>query len=84
MKARVHIFYKDGVFDPQGNTISQSLQRMGFSRVASVRMGKVIDVELNSNSPEEAKRDVQKMCDGLLVNPVIESYKIELLSQGKG
>ncbi|MBI1859714.1 MAG: phosphoribosylformylglycinamidine synthase subunit PurS [Deltaproteobacteria bacterium] len=84
MKARVHIFYKDGVFDPQGNTVSQALQRQGFSRVASVRMGKVIDVEMNTTSTEEAKRDVQKMCDTLLVNPVIESYQIELINQGKG
>ena len=83
MKARINIFLKDSVFDPQGNTVSQSLQRLGFSKVANVRMGKVIDVELNTQSPEEAKRDIQKMCESLLVNPGIESYHIELL-QGKG
>lgn len=81
MKARVHIFYKDSVFDPQGNTLAQSLKRLGYSRVGNVRVGKVIDVELATESPDEAKKDLQKMCEALLVNPVIESYQIEL---GKG
>lgn len=84
MKARVHIFYKDSVFDPQGNTVAQSLQRLGYSKVNNVRIGKVVDIELNILSPEEAKRDIQKMCDMLLVNPVIESYHVELHQSGKG
>ncbi len=78
MKARIHVFYKDAVFDPQGNTVAQSLQRIGFSQVKAVRVGKVIDIELNSRSLDEAKRDLQKMCEKLLVNPVIESFKYEV------
>lgn len=80
MKARIHVFLKEGVFDPQGNTVAGSLQSMGFKKVKSVRIGKVIDVDLSYETPDEAKRDVQKMCDQLLANPVIESYKLEVLS----
>ena len=78
MKARVHIFYKDSVFDPQGNAVQASLNRLGFNKVKGVRIGKVVDLELGNSSGDEAKRDLQNMCDKLLANPVIESYKIEL------
>lgn len=78
MKARVLVFYKDSVFDPQGNTVASSLQKNGFAQVKDVRVGKVIDVELAANTREEAKREIEKMCEKFLVNPVIESYKIEL------
>lgn len=77
MKARVTIFYKDSVFDPQGNTLGQSLVSLGFP-VKGVRVGKVIDMELGSKSADEARRDLQKMCEKLLANPVIESFKYEL------
>ena len=81
MKARVFVFYKEGVFDPQGNTIATSLRQNGFAKVKDVRMGKVIDVEMETMSPEQAKNDLQKMCDRLLVNPVIESFKFELMEK---
>ena len=80
MKARVHIFFKDSEFDPQGNTLAQSLRRVGFTKVKDVRVGKVIDVEVENTEKEDAKRDLQKMCDQLLANPVIESYKVEILA----
>ena len=79
MKARVTIFYKDSVFDPQGNTIAGSLRRVGFQKVKDVRVGKVIDVDIETASMDEAKRDIQKMCEKLLVNPVIESFRYEFL-----
>lgn len=78
MKARVHVFYKDSVFDPQGNTLAQSLRRLGFAKVGDVRVGKVIDVQLTANSKDDARREVQRMCERLLVNPVIESYHFEI------
>lgn len=84
MKARVYVFYKDCVFDPQGNTLAESLKRLGYCRVNSVRVGKVVDVEITAHCADEAKRDLQKMCEQLLVNPVIESYQIEVTPQGKG
>lgn len=81
MKVRIHVFLKDGVFDPQGNTVAGSLKSMGFKKVHDIRIGKVIDVEVSNESPEEAKRDAQKMCEQLLVNPVIESYKLEIVNK---
>lgn len=81
MRARIYVFYKDSVFDPQGNTVAGSLKRMGFAKVDDVRMGKVIDVTFQQSSIEEARKDVAKMCDKLLVNPVIESYKVEFLDE---
>lgn len=78
MKARVTIFYKDSVFDPQGNTLAQSLRRIGFVKVGDVRVGKVVDLQLSHGSRQEAETDLRKMCDELLANPVIESYKYEI------
>lgn len=80
MKARVHVFYKDSVFDPQGNTLATSLRKVGFNGVKDVRVGKVIDVHLADNvNKDQATRDIKKMCEQLLANPVIESFKYELM-----
>ncbi len=78
MKGRVFVFFKDGVFDPQGATVAQSLKSLGFRKVTDVRIGKVIDVELEASSKEEAKSELHKMCEKLLANPVIESFKYEV------
>lgn len=78
MKARVTIFYKDSVFDPQGNTLAQSLRRIGFTKVGDVRVGKVVDLELSHGSRTDAEADLRRMCDELLANPVIESYQFEV------
>jgi phosphoribosylformylglycinamidine synthase PurS subunit len=83
VKARIFVFYKDSVFDPQGNTLAGSLRRIGFSQVRGVRVGKVIDVELETTSRDEAKRDLQKMCERLLANPVIESFRYEFPEESK-
>lgn len=80
MRARVHVFYKDSVFDPQGNTLADSLRRVGFAQVENVRVGRVIDVVLSSKvTKDQAARDIKKMCEQLLANPVIESFKYEFL-----
>ena len=79
MKARIHVFYKEGVFDPQGNTVQESLIRLGFSKVKGLRIGRVIDLELDYTNKEEAKREITKMCEKLLANPVIESFKHEII-----
>jgi len=81
MRARVHVFFKESIFDPQGNTVAESLKRLGFSQVKDVRMGKVIDIVLETEVIEEARRTVVKMCESLLVNPVIESYRVEYLEK---
>ncbi|MCF8467335.1 MAG: phosphoribosylformylglycinamidine synthase subunit PurS [Sneathiella sp.] len=79
MKARVYISLKNGVLDPQGKAISHSLQGLGFKNVLDVRQGKTIDLDLADMDRERAEAEVEKMCQQLLANTVIENYSIELL-----
>lgn len=78
MKARVTVFCKEAVFDPQGHTLAQSLRQIGFPSVKGARVGKVIELEISSQSASEAKQSVQAMCEKLLANPVIESFSYEI------
>lgn len=78
MIARVHVTLKKGVLDPQGNAISNALNSLGFSGVLGVRQGKFIEVQLDEADADEARRAVEKMCEKLLANTVIEDYAIEL------
>ena len=78
MKARVTVFCKEAVFDPQGNTLAESLRQVGFTQVRGARVGKVIDIELAANTSGEARSSVQQMCEKLLANPVIESFSFEI------
>ena len=76
MKARVHVMLKEGVLDPQGEAVRHALGALGFEGVAGVRQGKVIELELADGTSEET---VARMCETLLANTVIESYRIETL-----
>jgi len=76
MKARVHVMLKNGVLDPQGAAIQHALGSLGFSGVEAVRQGKVIELDLADGTTQET---IEQMCDKLLANTVIESYKIEVL-----
>ncbi|VXC72726.1 Phosphoribosylformylglycinamidine synthase subunit PurS [Oceanicaulis sp. 350] len=78
MKARIHVYLKPGVLDPQGQAVSNSLNHLGFDEVTGVRQGKLIEIDLNTADAEEAQQRVAEMCDKLLANPVIENYDIEL------
>ena len=78
MKARVYVTLKPGVLDPQGKTIKGALESLGFRGVTDVRMGKYLELELNHAKASAAKRDVERMCQKLLANPVIETYRIEI------
>jgi len=77
MKARVFVTLKEGVLDPQGLAIHGALSALGFSGVASVRQGKVFDIELSDT--RDAKARLKAMCEKLLANTVIEDYRVELL-----
>lgn len=80
MKARVHVGLKPGVLDPQGQAIAETLGRLGFDEVASARVGKTIELDLTGEpSREAAEARVKDMCEKLLANTVIESYRIELV-----
>jgi phosphoribosylformylglycinamidine synthase len=76
MKARVQIMLKDGVLDPQGAAVRHALGTLGFSGVEGVRQGKVIELDL---APGTTEATVTEMCEKLLANTVIESYRVEML-----
>ncbi|MFD1510756.1 phosphoribosylformylglycinamidine synthase subunit PurS [Lacimonas salitolerans] len=75
MKARVTVMLKNGVLDPQGEAVRHALGALGFDGVAGVRQGKVIELELEDGTTEET---VVQMCEKLLANTVIESYRVEM------
>ncbi|MDO5757722.1 MAG: phosphoribosylformylglycinamidine synthase subunit PurS [Rhodobacterales bacterium] len=76
MKARVHIMLKNGVLDPQGEAVRHALGSLGFEGVNAVRQGKVIELDLKDGTDEATVND---MCERLLANTVIESYRVEIL-----
>jgi phosphoribosylformylglycinamidine synthase len=80
MKARVLVRLKPSILDAQGVTVKRALASLGFVEVQDVRVGKVVDVELDGLGPEDARRRVDEMCARLLCNPVIEDFTVELLS----
>lgn len=79
MKARVHISLKNGVLDPQGKAISNSLHGLGFDKVLDARQGKTIELDLADMSKEQAEKEVDRMCQLLLANTVIENYSIDVI-----
>ena len=76
MKVKVIVTPKNGVLDPQGKAIQQTLNGMGFSGVNEVRQGKYFDIEINEKDEVKAKARVEDMCKKLLANLVIEDYQI--------
>jgi phosphoribosylformylglycinamidine synthase PurS subunit len=78
MKARVTVMLKSGVLDPQGEAIRHALGSLGFAGVEGVRQGKVIELDLATADAGKAEAEVKAMCEKLLANTVIESYRVEL------
>ncbi len=76
--ARVDVMLKPGISDPQGQTIERALPVLGYDGVTGVRVGKRIQLEVDSPTPDEAKSKVEEMCERLLANPVIESYEVSI------
>ena len=78
MKATVKITLKYGVLDPQGKAIEKSLGQLGFSGVNEVRQGRLIELDIDADTPEAAEKQITEMCEKLLANTVIENYDIQL------
>jgi phosphoribosylformylglycinamidine synthase subunit PurS len=78
MKATVHVTLKPGVLDPQGQAIGHALSGLGFDGVQSVRMGKYLELDLKETDRAKAEAEVKAMCEKLLANTVIESYRVEI------
>jgi len=77
MRAVVLVRPKAGILDPQGEAVESSLRQLGFT-VGEARVGKVIDLEVAADNPSAARAEIERMCERLLANPLIESYEIEL------
>ena len=78
MKAKVYVTYKPGVLDPQGQTVCQFLQHQGQSKVKNVRIGKLIEFDLEDMPGEEAQNLLDEIGRSVLANPVIETYRVEV------
>ena len=76
MKVKVIVTLKNGVLDPQGKAIQQTLNGMSFANVSEVRQGKYFDIEVSTEDEKKAKSKVEEMCKKLLANLVIEDYQI--------
>jgi phosphoribosylformylglycinamidine synthase len=78
MKARVTVTLKSGVLDPQGKAIEGALKALGIPGIASVRQGKVFDIELEAQDVGRAEGALRDAAEKLLANPIIENYRIEV------
>ena len=81
MKATVLVRPKTGILDPQGQAVERSLRQLGFS-VEGARIGRVIDLEVDAATVDEARSEAERMCERLLANPLIESYEIDVEADG--
>jgi phosphoribosylformylglycinamidine synthase len=79
MKATVSVRPKPGILDPQGEAVRGSLQHLGFE-VTDARVGRLVELELDATDPAHAKAEVERMCEQLLANPLIETFQIEIAS----
>lgn len=79
MKAIVYVTIKQNVLDPQGKAVQGALNSMGFEEVGGVRIGKYLELELNTENRAEAETRVKEMCEKLLANTVVEDYRFELV-----
>ena len=74
----MNVTLKPGIADPQGQTIERALPALGYDGVSDVRVGKMIELEVDAPDESEAKRRVEEMCERLLANPVIEAYEVTI------
>ncbi|MDQ2984015.1 MAG: phosphoribosylformylglycinamidine synthase subunit PurS [Actinomycetota bacterium] len=75
MKATILVRPKPGILDPQGQAVQSSLRQLGFA-VTDARVGRVVDIELANGDAQQARAELERMCEQLLANPLIESYEI--------
>ena len=76
--AKIEVEFKNGVLDPQGETIKNALLNLDYKEVRSVKTGKLFWVELESDSAAKVKQTVKELADKLLANPIIEDFRVEI------
>jgi phosphoribosylformylglycinamidine synthase len=81
VKATVLVRPKTGILDPQGQAVERSLRQLGFA-VEGARIGRVIDLDVDAATVDEARSEAERMCERLLANPLIESYEIDVEADG--
>jgi phosphoribosylformylglycinamidine synthase subunit PurS len=74
-KVKIYVTLKDGVLDPQGKTVRNALDKMGYKNLEEVRIGKYIEIDANNGDKEKLSKEINEICDKLLANPNIEKYK---------
>ncbi|HZG36404.1 MAG TPA: phosphoribosylformylglycinamidine synthase subunit PurS [Gaiellaceae bacterium] len=77
MKATVLVRPKQGILDPEGEAVRGSLRKLGFA-VGGARVGRVVDLDVEAATPQEARAEVERMCRQLLANPLVESVEIDV------
>lgn len=77
MRATVLVRPKEGILDPQGDAVERALEHLGFA-ISGARVGKVVDLEVEADDEAAARAQVEKMCEQLLANPLVESYEISV------
>jgi phosphoribosylformylglycinamidine synthase subunit PurS len=80
VKATVLVRPKRGILDPEGQAVESSLRHLGFA-VAEARVGKLVELEVDADDETEARTQLERMCEQLLANPLIESYEIQFRGQ---
>tara|TARA_B100001248_G_scaffold129613_1_gene97179 strand:- start:9044 stop:9283 length:240 start_codon:yes stop_codon:yes gene_type:complete len=79
LKFSVTVTLKKDVLDPQGKVVQNTLTNLGLSNLRSIRQGKYFEIDINENVKEKAEKEVKQMCEKLLVNLIIEDFKIDKL-----
>ncbi|SMP02988.1 phosphoribosylformylglycinamidine synthase [Desulfurobacterium pacificum] len=77
-RVKVYISYREGILDPQGVAVEKAAHSLGFEKVSNVRVGKFITMNVEAESEEEVKKEIEEMAKRFLVNPVIEEYSYEI------
>jgi len=82
VRARVFVKLKRGILDPQGTAVKRALEGLGYREVRDLRVGKVLELELEAAEPVQARGRLEEMCRRLLANPVTEDFAVEILEEG--
>jgi phosphoribosylformylglycinamidine synthase len=77
-KVKIYVTLKDGVLDPQGKTVRNALDKMGYKNLEEVRIGKYIEIDAKNGDKEKLSKEIDEICDRLLANPNIEKYKFTI------
>jgi phosphoribosylformylglycinamidine synthase len=80
ISVKITVMLKPGVLDPQGKTVRNALESLGFKGLVDLRIGKFMELKMDGLSPEKAREQVEEMCKKLLANPVTEDYRFEIES----